>query len=60
MSEIQRGALTVKEFCRWAGIGRSTFYKHVAEHRLVARKLGRKTVVLLADAEAFLKNLPAR
>ncbi len=53
-------AKDVKAFCRWAGIGRSTFYKLVLSKRLKVRKLGRKTVVLEADAKAFIDSLPAR
>jgi predicted DNA-binding transcriptional regulator AlpA len=53
-----RGALTVAEFCNWAAIGRSSFYREVKEGRITLRKLGRKSVVTMADAEAWLNSLP--
>ena len=53
-----RGALTVDEFCGWASIGRSKFYQEVAEGRIRLRKIGRKSVVTIDDALAWLNNLP--
>jgi len=48
----QAGAVT--------GLGRSALYLAVRDRKLVARKLGRRTVVRRADLEAFLDALPAR
>jgi predicted DNA-binding transcriptional regulator AlpA len=53
-----RGALTVAEFCSWAAIGRSSFYREVKEGRIKLRKLGRKSVITMAEAEAWLNSLP--
>lgn len=53
-----RGAFTVDEFCGWARIGRSKFYQEVQKGRLTLRKIGRKSVVTLADAKTWLNNLP--
>ena len=44
----------VHEVAPWS---RSTTYKLVAEGRLPARKLGRSTVVLVADLEQFIVGL---
>ena len=52
------GAFTVNAFCEWASIGRSKFYQEVQEGRLRLRKIGRKSVVTVADAEAWLASLP--
>ena len=41
-----------------SGLGRSALYIAVRERRLVARKCGRRTVVLRPDLEAFLAALP--
>jgi excisionase family DNA binding protein len=62
MTEIYthtRGAMTVDEFCGWARIGRSKFYQEVQEGRIRLRKIGRKSVVIRQDAEAWLSSLPA-
>lgn len=53
-----RGALTVDEFCGWASIGRSKFYQELQEGRIRIRKVGRKSVVTVPDALAWLESLP--
>ncbi len=54
------GAMTVNEFLSWASIGRTKFYQEHAAGRLRIRKIGRKTVVTMADAQAWLDALPAQ
>lgn len=54
----QRGALTVDEFCAWAPLGRSKFYQEVTAGRIRLRKVGRKSVVTVTDALAWLESLP--
>ncbi len=51
-------AMTVAQFCSWAGIARSTFYNEVASGRLIARKIGGKTIIARDDAEAWFASLP--
>lgn len=53
-----KGALTVPQFCDWASIGRSKFYQEVNEGRIRIRKVGRKSVVTVSDAQAWLASLP--
>lgn len=53
-----KAALTVDEFCGWANIGRSKFYQEVNEGRIKLRKVGRKSIVTLSDANAWLEDLP--
>ncbi|MEP9386159.1 helix-turn-helix domain-containing protein [Mesorhizobium sp. KR9-304] len=53
-----RAALSVKEFCAWAGISRSTLYNMIAAHEIRVRKVGNRTVVLCRDALAWLEALP--
>jgi len=53
-----KGALSVDEFCGWASIGRSKFYQEVAAGRIRLRKIGRKSVVTMPDALAWLSELP--
>ena len=53
------GAFTVNEFCHWAKIGRTKFYSEVSSGRLVVRKAGRKSLVSVKDAEAWLNSLPS-
>jgi len=53
-----RGTLTVDEFCSWASIGRSKFYQEVNAGRITLRKIGRKSVVTMADAMSWVNSLP--
>jgi excisionase family DNA binding protein len=58
MDIATREAFAVREFCARYGICRQTFYDEVKRKRLRAVKLGKKTVILKADAEAWAKSLP--
>jgi len=58
ISPENRGALTVDEFCGWASIGRSKFYQEVKAGRIILRKVGRKTVITMSDAQSWLNSLP--
>lgn len=52
------GAMSVDEFCRWACIGKTKAYSEVKAGRLQLRKIGAKSIIFRADAEAWLRNLP--
>ena len=54
-----REAFAIGEFCARYGICRDTFYQEVRRGRLRARKLGMKTIVLRADADAWVATMPA-
>lgn len=58
LPEIHREGLSVSEACRVAGIGRTKIYEAISDGRLKARKLGKRTLVLRGDLQAFLDNLP--
>ena len=55
----RREAFAVSEFCARYGICREAFYQEVRRGRLRAVKLGAKTVVLRADADAWVATMPA-
>jgi hypothetical protein len=59
MDITNRDAFAIREFCARYGICRDTFYAEVRRGRLRALKLGKKTIVLKADAEGWAKSLPA-
>ena len=52
------GAFTLPQFLNWAQIGRTKAYQEIDAGRLKIRKLGRKTLILRKDAEAWLEGLP--
>jgi excisionase family DNA binding protein len=58
MDTNNREAFAVREFCARYGICRDTFYSEVRRGRLRAVKLGKKTLVLKAEAETWAASLP--
>ena len=52
-------ALTIPEACAASRIGRTNIYRAINEGRLVARKLGKKTLILRSDLRQFLAALPS-
>lgn len=60
MNKVEdRAAFTVGEFLEWSRISRSKFYGEVGAKRICVRKLGKRTLILRTDAEAWLHALPA-
>ena len=53
-----REGLSIADACTVAGIGRTKIYQAIAEGELVARKYGKRTLILRSDLQAFLANLP--
>lgn len=53
-----KSALTVQELCHEIGIGRTKLYSLIKDKQIVAHKLGKRTVFLAADVEAYLNSLP--
>ncbi len=51
-------ALTIKEACTVARIGRTTLYGAIRRGDLVARKLGKKILILEADLRRWIEGLP--
>lgn len=57
-NSLDRGAMSVDEFCAWASIARSKFYREVGAGRIKLRKIGRKSIVTMTDAQNWLNALP--
>lgn len=49
---------TIGELSKIASIGRTSLYKAISERRLVARKIGRRTLILAEDFQKFTQALP--
>jgi len=53
------GAMSVDEFCERYDVGRTKAYEEIFAGRLKARKLGKRTLIPISEAEAWLNRLPA-
>jgi hypothetical protein len=51
-------AFDIAGFCKRYGICRDSAYEEIRKGRLMARKLGRRTIIASADAAQWLKELP--
>ena len=57
--ESLRAAFSIPEVCQQVGLCRDTVYRAIGRGDLVARKLGKRTLILADDLEKFLNSLPA-
>jgi len=57
-SPFRRAAHSITEVCAATGLGRDSVYGAIRTGKLIARKYGRRTVVLDDDMRAFLEALP--
>jgi excisionase family DNA binding protein len=53
-----RLAYSINEVCAATNLGRDAVYRAIGSGQLVARKLGKRTVVTSRDLERFLHTLP--
>lgn len=49
-------ALSIEGFARASSLGRSFIYEAIADGRLRTVKVGRRRLIMRADAEAFLRG----
>ena len=53
-----RLAYGIEEAAKVSGVGRSKVYEEIGAGRLIARKVGKRTIILAGDLNAWLKALP--
>lgn len=56
--EFQREGLSIFEACAVAGIGRTKLYYAIQTGELIARKFGKRRIILRDDLRQFLTSLP--
>jgi excisionase family DNA binding protein len=55
---VEKLAYSIAELAKVAGVGRSFLYEEIKGGRLKLKKAGRRSLVLIADAQAWLDGLP--
>ncbi len=51
--------LTIDESCEASTLGRTAIYEAINSGKLIAKKAGRRTIILPKHLAAYLENLPA-
>jgi excisionase family DNA binding protein len=51
--------LSITEFCKNYGVGRTMAYEEIKARRLRAIKVGQRTLIIVDDAEAWLFSRPS-
>lgn len=51
-------AVGIPEAAQMIGLGRSSIYKLFDEGKLIPRKSGKRTLILVEDLERYVKSLP--
>jgi excisionase family DNA binding protein len=54
----ERLALSVEDTADALSVGRVTIFKLIKEGRLKASKIGRRTIITMAEVQSFLASLP--
>ena len=54
----RRAAHSIDETCVHTGLGRDTIYGAIRSGQLVARKVGRRTIIIDGDLRRYLNSLP--
>jgi excisionase family DNA binding protein len=57
-ANVERAAFSIPEVMLKTGLGRDTVYKLIRERQLIARKVGKRTLVIATDLYSFLETLP--
>jgi hypothetical protein len=59
-NDVRKIAYSVDDVVKLVGIGRSLLFEELAAGRILAKKIGRRTVILETDLSAWLKSLPEK
>jgi len=51
-------ALSIRDVTKATSMGRTSIYKLIGQRKLIARKVGGRTLILRSDLDAFLGGLP--
>jgi hypothetical protein len=54
-----KGGFTIEGAVEWSGFSRTRIYAEIGNGTLVAKKAGRRTIIMGASLQALIDNLPA-
>ena len=57
--QLSKLALSISEVVSTSGVGRTLVFAEMKAGRLIARKCGRRTVVLIDDLQNWLQAMPS-
>lgn len=57
-SRMKPLSITVDDATTYCGIGRTKLYELIREGHLTARKMGKRTLLLTAELDAYVMSLP--
>lgn len=52
-------SLTIQDVSKTTGIGRTRVFELIRDGKLLARKIGTRTIILAEDLKTFLDKLPS-
>ena len=55
----QKLGFTIDQSCEASTLGRSAIYQAISDGKLIAKKAGRRTIILPKHLKAYLESLPA-
>ncbi len=58
-SSFTKLAFSIPEFSQTSSLGRTKIYDEIRSGRLIAKKMGKRTIITLEDGLAYLANLPS-
>jgi hypothetical protein len=58
MDALEIEGFSVEEFARRYSLGRTKAFEEIAAGHLVARKVGKRTIIMASDAKSWAENLP--
>lgn len=57
LTDMQKPALSISDLTRATSLGRTKIYQEIKEKRLKVFKVGRRTLVLVEEMQAWLQRL---
>lgn len=57
---MKKLSVTVQEARQLTGLSRTTLYKLFSKGKLKPRKVGKRTLILTAELDAFVSSLPTK